>query len=99
MTRTTLATALLTTLTAALLATGCAATAEPEATQENAAETTSELRRGLAVDGDACTVRTLPDGTKVPGTEKSGECCATADPNDCVIILKNPFPKATAVFF
>jgi hypothetical protein len=29
----------------------------------------------------------------VPGTEKGIECCSTADPTDCVVILK-PFPKA-----
>lgn len=51
-----------------------------------------ELRITLGANGDSCTVRTNPDGTTVPGTEKDGECCATADTKDCVIILK-PFPK------
>ena len=59
-----------------------------------AAATPSYARaRALNADGDACTVR-----TGVPGTEKGLECCATADPTDCVVILK-PFPKATAQAF
>ncbi len=92
-TRTTIRLALATfTLALAAVATGCAAEAE-QPTAERTAESSSELRIGFAVDGDSCTVRTNPDGTSVPGTEKSGECCATSDPKDCVIILKNPFPK------
>lgn len=57
--------------------------------------TTSELRisTGLGAEGDACTVRTNPDGTKVPGTEKGLECCSTKDATDCVVILK-PFPTS-----
>ena len=74
--------------------TGCAVDAESPSDDIETGETTSELRisPGLGADGDACTVRTNPDGTTVPGTEKGLECCSTADPSDCVIILK-PFPK------
>jgi hypothetical protein len=73
-------------------ATACAVGAEqgPEESPEQSSEVAqSKLQRsvGLGADGDSCTVR-----TGVPGTEKDGECCATADPKDCVIILK-PFPK------
>lgn len=77
-------------------ATGCAAEAEDTTPDDETASTSAELRirTGLGVDGDACTVRTKPDGTTVPGTEKDGSCCNDADPNDCVVILKNPFPKA-----
>ena len=51
------------------------------------------LQRGLGATGDACTVRTKPDGTTVPGKDNGkGECCSTADETDCVIILK-PFPS------
>ncbi len=74
--------------------TGCATATDAEAAPEATAEATSELRRGgLSAEGDECTVRTLPDGTKVPGKEKGLECCATADPNDCVVILK-PLPTS-----
>lgn len=87
-------------------ATGCAAGAEPtsdadESTADTETGTTrAELRisTGLGAEGDACTVRTNPDGTTVPGTEKGLECCSTADPTDCVIILKNPFPKSAYSF-
>lgn len=80
--------------------TGCAAATEAassadEPTADTETGKTSEelrIRGGLGADGDACTVRTNPDGTTVPGTEKGLECCSTADPNDCVIILK-PFPS------
>ena len=48
-------------------------------------------KRFGAADGDACTVRTLPDGTKVPGKVEGLECCSNTDANDCVVILK-PFP-------
>jgi len=95
MTRTTLATALSLAALGALLATGCATSTEVE---EGTADTSSELRRGLAADGDACTVRTLPDGTKIPGTVNGIDCCSTADPTDCVIILK-PFPKSFALAY
>ena len=44
----------------------------------------------LNADGDACTI-TNPDGTTTPGKER---CCATADPNNCVVILK-PFPTGS----
>jgi hypothetical protein len=56
-----------------------------------------ENERGLGslgANGDSCTVRTKPDGTTVPWTEKDGECCSTAD-TDCVIILK-PFPGSVS---
>jgi hypothetical protein len=43
-------------------------------------------RFSVNADGDACTVR-----TGVPGKENGLECCAVADPKDCVVILK-PFP-------
>ena len=92
----------------AVAGTGCAVDAESPSddTSPNAdardgddgeiGETTSELRisPGLGAEGDACTVRTNPDGTTVPGTEKGLECCSTANPTDCVVILK-PFPKFT----
>jgi hypothetical protein len=55
------------------------------------------MRGGLGANGDSCTVRTNPDGTTVPGTEKDLECCSTADPTDCVVILK-PFPKSSVYF-
>lgn len=88
-------------------ATGCAAgtespsddtTPSTEARDVDGAEigqATSELRISttLNADGDACTVRTNPDGTTVPGTVKGLECCSTASPDDCVIILK-PFPTS-----
>ena len=84
-------------LAALFVTTGCAAGAEPSSEEESTEETgvaESELSRwGVAVEGDACTVRTNPDGTTVPGTEKGLECCSTANPTDCVVILK-PFPKA-----
>lgn len=70
----------------------CVACAAPDDGQESTeTESAPLMRGGLGANGDSCTVRTKPDGTKVPGTEKDGECCATADPTDCVIILK-PFP-------
>lgn len=73
----------------------CAASGDDE---ESTEMTSAPLMRGgLGANGDSCTVRTNPDGTKVPGTEKDGECCATADTTDCVVILK-PFPKAFARF-
>ncbi len=97
-------------LAAASLAavTGCAAGAEPisDADEPSAdgetgttGQTSAELRirTGLGANGDACTVRTNPDGTTVPGTEKDGECCSNADTTDCVIILK-PFPKVMYSF-
>jgi hypothetical protein len=82
-------------LSALVLATGCAAGAEPSG-EESTDAAESDLTRygGLGANGDSCNVRTNPDGTKVPGTEKDGECCATADPTDCVLILK-PFPKSS----
>jgi hypothetical protein len=72
---------------------GCAV--EAPAQEEATGQASAELRisTGLGANGDSCTVRTNPDGTTVPGTEKDGECCATADSKDCVIILK-PFPTA-----
>jgi hypothetical protein len=81
-------------ITALLLATGCAAGAEPSS-EESTDVAESDLMRGgaLGANGDSCTVRTNPDGTTVPGTEKDGECCSNADSKDCVIILK-PFPSA-----
>lgn len=78
----------------ALVAVGCAT--EPDDVPEEGATAvaTSDLRiGGFNAEGDACTVRTKPDGTNVPGTEKGLECCSTADPKDCVVILK-PFPTA-----
>lgn len=77
-----------------LAATGCAAGADTS-DEEPTDVVQSELVRfgGLGANGDACTVRTNPDGTTVPGTEKDGECCSNADSNDCVLILK-PFPKS-----
>ena len=83
-------------LAALAVTTGCAAGTEPtEESQEETAVAESDLTRwgGVAADGDACTVRTNPDGTTVPGTEKGLECCSTANPTDCVVILK-PFPKS-----
>jgi hypothetical protein len=72
-------------------ATGC--TAEPSTQEGEADQTASELRIRFGAKGDACTVR---EG--VPGTENdSGECCSTADPKDCVIILK-PFPTGAMYF-
>ena len=97
-----LLTPVFTLLAAACLAavTGCAADAEsPSDTSATAepepatGESTAELRIRFGAEGDACTVRTNPDGTTVPGTEKGLECCSTAKPTDCVVILK-PFPKA-----
>ena len=82
-------------LAALFVTTGCAAGAEPsseEETEETAVAESELSRWGVAVEGDACTVRTNPDGTTVPGTEKGLECCSTANPTDCVVILK-PFPK------
>jgi hypothetical protein len=82
-------------------AVACVACAEPTGgDDEGTVESTSAalMKGGLGANGDSCTVRTKPDGTKVPGTEKDGECCATADPTDCVIILK-PFPGVGSVFF
>jgi len=78
-------------LLAAALA--CAACAAPSGDDDESTEASSAAlsRGGLGVDGDACTVRTNPDGTKVPGTVSGLECCSTAKPTDCVIILK-PFP-------
>lgn len=88
---------------------GCASAPEssPEETASNAeteardavevGEVKSPLMRSIGVNGDSCTVRTNPDGTTVPGTEKDGECCSTADTTDCVIILK-PFPKSFSYF-
>ncbi len=80
--------------------TGCAAAAESPAdtngSSDEAApgEARAELRisTGLNADGDACVHHTNPDGTTVPGTVKGLECCSTADPADCIIILK-PFPS------
>lgn len=102
-----LALSLVTLVAAASLAalTGCAAGTEAgaedsAAANENEAQTatsSSELRIRFSAEGDACTVRTNPDGTTVPGTEKGLECCSTATPTDCVIILK-PFPKAMYAF-
>lgn len=47
----------------------------------------SAMSKSVFAKGDDCTVR-----TGVPGTDNGdGECCAKADPKDCVIILK-PFP-------
>ncbi|MBS2016182.1 MAG: hypothetical protein JST00_25090 [Deltaproteobacteria bacterium] len=83
-------------------ATGCAADAEPSDDQATSAAneateatgtSSSELRIRFSAEGDSCTVRTNPDGTTVPGTVKGLECCATANPTDCVIILK-PFPTS-----
>lgn len=96
-----LALSVLTVLAAASLAalTGCAADAESSsddsspADESATASSTSELRIRFSAEGDSCTVRTNPDGTTVPGTEKGLECCSTATPTDCVVILK-PFPKA-----
>lgn len=81
-------------LTALLVTTGCAASAEPS-TDESTDVAESDLTRfrGVAVNGDSCTVRIEPDGTKVPGTEKDGECCSNSDSTDCTIILK-PFPRS-----
>ena len=87
-------------------ASGCAADTESAGSEPSADEATADgkteqtgttsaalrIRGGLGANGDACTVRTNPDGTKVPGTEKDGECCSNADTTDCVIILK-PFPS------
>ncbi len=77
----------------ALLAAACAAPSDSDEATEPTETTTAELRRfgSLGADGDSCTVRTNPDGTSVPGTEKGLDCCSNADPNDCVMILK-PFP-------
>lgn len=74
-------------------AAACVACAAPDGADESTETTSAELisRGGLGANGDSCTVSTNPDGTTVPGTEKDGECCSTADPKDCVIILK-PFP-------
>ena len=82
-------------LAALFVTTGCATSAEPssEETEETAVAESDLTRWGVGANDDACTVRTGPDGKPVPGTEKDGSCCATADPTDCVIILK-PFPKA-----
>jgi hypothetical protein len=75
-------------------ATGCAAGTEPsEDEPAHVAESELISRGGLGANGDSCTVRTNPDGTTVPGTEKDGECCSNTDSKDCVIILK-PFPSA-----
>lgn len=78
-----------------LASAACAApsVAEEESTEESTSSTAAPLMRGtsLGLDGDSCTVRIKPDGTKVPGTEKDGDCCSNADPKDCVVILK-PFP-------
>lgn len=88
-------------------ASGCAAGAESAADEatadgqtEQTGSTSAELRTwgGLGANGDSCTVRTNPDGTSVPGTEKDGDCCSNTDPSDCVVILKNPFPKAVYSF-
>jgi hypothetical protein len=95
----------LTLVAAASLAalTGCAAVAEPASDDSSPADeaatatSTSELRIRFSAEGDSCTVRTNPDGTTVPGTEKGLECCSTATPTDCVVILK-PFPKAMFSF-
>ncbi len=86
-------------LSLTLVAAGCAVSAEDDTAGatagEEIAETSSELRigGGLNAEGDACTVRTNPDGTKVPGKETGLECCSTSNPSDCVVILK-PLPKA-----
>lgn len=76
----------------------CVACAAPDDEEESTESTSAPLmtRSGLGANGDSCTVRTKPDGTKVPVTEKCGECCATADPSDCVVILK-PFPGSSSV--
>ncbi len=79
--------------------TGCAADAQEPSDDSTASDepatgqASSELRIRFSAEGDGCTVRTNPDGTTVPGTTKGIECCSTATPTDCVIILK-PFPKA-----
>lgn len=80
--------------TALVVGTGCAASSEDPSSEEMTDVSQPTLfRSGLGADGDSCTVRIKPDGTKVPGTEKDGECCSNTDSNDCVIILK-PFPGA-----
>jgi hypothetical protein len=78
-------------LSALLVTTGCAAGAEPSDDESTDVAESELIRGGLGAEGDSCTVRTNPDGTKVPGTEKGLECCSTANPTDCVVILK-PFP-------
>jgi len=90
-------------LVATLAATGCAVAPETPSdtdTDDTTAEegqSAAELRIsfGLGANGDSCTAGTNPDGTTIPGTEKDGECCSTADPTKCIIILK-PFPSAVA---
>lgn len=81
-------------LAALLVTTGCAANSDPSSDEPTDVAESDLIRGGvLGANGDSCTVRTNPDGTTVPGTEKDGSCCSTADSTDCVIILK-PFPKA-----
>lgn len=85
--------------TFAALTTGCAGVTEDDVAQapeqEQTGETSSALRISttLNADGDACIVRTNPDGTTVPGTVKGLECCSKTDTSDCVVILK-PFPSS-----
>jgi len=85
-------------LAALFVATGCAADPSGDESTETEAAESGLSRYVLGANGDSCTVRTNPDGTKVPGTEKDGECCSNSDSTDCVIILKNPFPKSAYVY-